>query len=82
MMEKFDNIAPWISAGVLFAIVLFFTIFYIIRFFQFRKEIRLHRGSGSDLTLNITNEQKKKIVNDFVAGITPAIGKQLEKSLQ
>jgi len=80
-METSGNIGPWISAGVLFGVVLFFTVFYIIRFFQFRKEIRLHRESDRDVSLNITNEQKKKIVADFVSGIIPAIGKQLEKSL-
>ena len=89
-MESFNQIGPWITAALLFAIVVFFCVFYIIRVLKTRhtaiSSLADIKSSESLKSHNaaISREQKKKlkdeIVHDIVADITPVLEKRLEKA--
>jgi hypothetical protein len=88
-MTSFNQIGPWITAGVLFAIIVFFCIFYISRLLTIRKTYTLssddiHSETIGDVKITISKEQKNKlkddIVHDIVADITPVLKKRLEKA--
>jgi len=88
-MASFNQIGPWITAGVLFSIVIFFSVFYIVKLSQTRKtksqvladNILPDKG---EMKTVFSKEQKKKlkdeIVHDIVADITPVLEKRLEKA--
>lgn len=77
-MESFNQVAPWIAVGVLFAVVIFFCMFYITRLLKTR--ISVDEGSIH----GISNDQKRKlkdeIVHDIVADITPVLEKRIERA--
>jgi len=89
-MASFNEIGPWITAAVLFSVVIFFAVFYITKLTQTRKataSFTANSNPSDDIrnTKTITStEQKKKlrdeIVHDIVADITPVLEKRLEKA--
>jgi hypothetical protein len=89
-MTSFNQIGPWITAGLLFAIIVFFCAFYISRLLKIKRntillsaDVKQSDDIGSVKTI-ISNEQKNKlkeeIVHDIVADITPMLKKRLEKA--
>jgi hypothetical protein len=89
-MASFNQIGPWITAGVLFSIVIFFCVFYVVKLLQTTKapipvseDGKLSDNTGSAKMI-ISKAQKKKlkaeIVHDIVADITPVLEKRLEKA--
>jgi len=90
MMRSFNQIGPWVTVGLLFAIVIFFCLFYIIRLLKINKksvslsaDVNISDGIGSVKTI-ISSEQRKKlkeeIVHDIVMDITPVLKKRIEKA--
>jgi len=79
-MTSFNQIGPWITVGLLFAIIVFFCIFYVTRLLKIRKA----SANTIEAETVISNEQKDKlkadIVHDIVADITPVLKKRLEKA--
>jgi hypothetical protein len=77
-METFNQIGPWITLGLLFAIVIFFCVFYITKLVKTKKVAVVLSVDAN------VNEQKRKlkeeIVHDIVADITPVLEKRLEKA--
>ena len=80
-MAAFNTIGPWVTAGTLLAVVIFFCCFYIVRLFKVRK---MAATTDAILQPAISIEQKKKlkeeIVHDIVEDITPVLKKRLEKA--
>ncbi len=89
-MASFNQIGPWITAGILFSIVIFFCVFYVVKLLQVRRTSIPNMTDSklsddiTDTKKSISKEQKKKlkdeIVHDIVADITPVLEKRLEKA--
>ena len=77
-MESFNNIAAWIALGLLFAIVVFFCIFYVSKLIG--KKAGVSSVTVAERFLDAKIKLKNEIVHDIVADITPVLEKRLEKA--
>jgi len=80
-MESFNQVVPWIAVGVLFAVVAFFSAFYIMRLLKADSNpIPADHGSQRTISNDEKTKLKNEIVHDIVADITPVLEKRLEKA--
>jgi|GEM_PF-1799882 len=80
-MESFSQVIPWIAVGVLFAVVVFFSTFYIIRLLKANPGTTSADHSGQrTISADEKTKLKNEIVHDIVADITPVLEKRLEKA--
>ncbi|MDR3693036.1 hypothetical protein [Mucilaginibacter sp.] len=80
-MVSFNQIGPWITAIVLFAVVIFFCVFYIVKLVQARRTVVSIDSKPSDNLKDRKRKLKDEIIHDIVADITPVLEKRLEKAL-
>jgi hypothetical protein len=78
-MTTFNQIGPWITAAVLFVVVIFFCVFYLVRFFQSKKsEVPVQTVNPKKHTSAQKQQLKETMIHDIVADITPVLEKRLE----
>ena len=77
-MESFNHIAPWIALGLLFAVVIFFCVFYISKLIFSKTSVL--SVVDAEQAIEVKQKLKNEIVHDIVADITPVLEKRLEKA--
>jgi hypothetical protein len=76
-MESFNKVGPWITLGIVCGIVLFFSVFFIVKLITSRKTVSIGNLDNDQKTTTLSARAKEKLKKELVADIERTLERAL-----
>ena len=76
-MESFNKVGSWITLGIVCGIVLFFSVFFIVKLITSRKTVSIGNLDNDQKTTTLSARAKEKLKKELVADIERTLERAL-----